>query len=160
MKANELSEQLLGSMARRHNVPVEDLRKAVDRARQGAGWVPKGDEPPLALTLEDATAYFNIEQAVPKVTPLVVREYAPPRPGAAEGYLHESRDTILWQPVIVLPSDGKGKVQFQLGDAPGGYQVVIGGHTLDGRIGAVRGIIPVGSPQSTTPGKPIPPPAP
>jgi hypothetical protein len=159
-KANEFSEQLLESMARRHNVPVDDIKKAVDRARKGTGWIPKGDEPPLALTLEDATAYFNIEQAVPKVAPLVVREYAPPRPGAADGYLQESRDTILWQPAIVLPSDGKGKLQFYLGDAPGGYQLLVGGHTLDGRIGAVRGIIPVGPQQTTTPAKPVPPPEP
>ena len=148
-RADEVTQQMLASLARRHNVPVDELKKAVDRARKGAGWVPKGDEPPLLLTLEDATAYFNIEQTVPKVTPLVIREYAAPRPGTADGYLHESRDTILWQPVIVLPSDGKAKVQFHLGDAPGGYQVVVGGHTLDGRIGAVRGMIPVSPPQLT-----------
>jgi hypothetical protein len=159
-KASEVTEQMLASLARRHNVPVEELKKAVDRARNGAGWVPKGDEPPLLLTLEDTKAYFNIEQTVPKVTPLVIREYAAPRPGTADGYLQGSRDTILWEPVIVLPSDGKAKVQFHLGDAPGGYQVVVGGHTLDGRVGAVRGIIPVSPPQLTTPGKPIPPPAP
>jgi hypothetical protein len=52
-------------------------------------------------------------------------------------------DTILWQPVIVLPSTGKATLNFTLGGAPGGYQVVVAGHTLDGRVGAVRGVIPV-----------------
>ena len=43
-------------------------------------------------------------------------------------------DTILWQPVIVLPADGKARVAFHLGNARGGYEVVVAGHTLDGRL--------------------------
>ena len=31
---------------------------------------------------------------------------------------HRFADTILWQPVIVLPSDGKAKLHFHLGNAP------------------------------------------
>jgi anti-sigma factor RsiW len=80
--------------------------------------------------------------------PLIVREYAAPRPGT-EGVDNELSDTILWQPVIVLPGDGKAKLNFTLGAARGGYQVVIAGHTLDGRIGAIREVIAV-SPSSAT----------
>jgi hypothetical protein len=159
-RASEVTDQLLASLARQREVPFDELKKALDQARKGAGWVPKGDEPLVKLNPEDVTAYFNIEQTVPKVTPLVVREYAAPRPGANAGYLFENRDTVLWEPVIVLPADGKSKLRFNLGEAPGGYQVVIGGHTLDGRIGAVRGIVPVAPPQPTTPGTPGVPPAP
>jgi hypothetical protein len=164
-RASDVTEQMLRSLARRQDVPVDELRKALDRLRANSGWVPKDKEPPVAVSPDDARAYFHIEQAVPKVTPMVVREYAAPRPGANAGYL-DSRDTILWQPVIVLPSDGKAKVQFHLGHAEGGYQVVVAGHTLDGRIGSVRGIIPVAPLQPTTPGAPqgqpapVPPPAP
>jgi hypothetical protein len=74
--------------------------------------------------------------------PLFVREYAAQRPGT-EGTDNEPSDTILWQPLIVLPGDGKAKLNFFLGAARGGYQVVVAGHTLDGRIGAVREVIAV-----------------
>jgi len=160
-RAIDLSEQLLQSLSRKHDVTVADLKKALDQVRKGTGWVRKEEDKLSLLTVspEEARAYFHIEQTVPRITPLVVREYSAPRPGTEEGLLGPN-DTILWQPVIVLPSDGKAKLQFHLGDAPGGYNVVIGGHTLDGRIGAVRGIIPVTPPQLTTPGTPPVPPAP
>ncbi len=99
-------------------------------------------------------AYNRVKAAVPTIPPLVVREYAAPRPGA-EGVDGEISDTILWQPVIVLPGDGKATLTFQLGAAKGGYQVVIAGHTLDGRIGAVRKLITV-TPQSVPPATPAP----
>ena len=83
---------------------------------------------------------------MPAVTPLVVREYAPPRPGSSEETDRGESDTILWQPVIVLPSDGKAKLTFPLGHADGGYQVIVAGHTLDGRIGAARRFIPIAPP--------------
>ena len=163
----EVSEQLLASLARKHDLPENKLKELLDRARKGDGWVPKADakDTPVTFTPEEALAYFYIEQTAPKTTPLVVREYAAPRPGA-DDVSFQARDTVLWQPVIVVPSDGKAKVQFHLGDAPGGYQVVVAGHTLDGRIGAVRGIVPVTPPQLTTPSAPpaqpapVPPPAP
>jgi hypothetical protein len=105
---------------------------------------------PGAPLHSDAIALYRVQAAVPSITPLVVREYAAPRPGTAEkGDLHKEADTILWQPVIVLPGDGKAKIGFNLGSAEGGYQVMVAGHTLDGkdgqngRIGAIRGIIPV-----------------
>jgi hypothetical protein len=165
-RALEVSEQLLQSLSRKLDVSVADLKKALDQARQGTGWVRKGDaKPPVNLSLDEARAYFHIEQAVPRVTPLVVREYAAPRPGVEDEFI-ETRDTILWQPVVVLPSDGKAKLQFHLGDALGGYQVVVAGHTLDGRIGAIRGIMPITQQQLTTPSArpgppaPVPPPAP
>lgn len=83
----------------------------------------------------------RVRSATPRVRSLVVREYAAPRPGS-DG-IHPEADTILWQPVIVLPSDGKTTLHFHLGNAPGGYQVIVAGHTPDGRLGSTRLLVPV-----------------
>ncbi len=132
---------------------VEDRRKAVIAQMDTAVNQPrvvtlttaegvKQQVTTLAFTPFDMMAYNRIKGTIPTVTPLIVREYAGPRPGA-DATNQEPRDTILWQPIIVLPSDGKAKLTCQLGSAEGGYQVLIAGHTLDGRIGAVRGLIPI-----------------
>lgn len=80
--------------------------------------------------------------AAPVARPLVVREYAAPRPGpkGTDG----DGETLLWHPVIVLPADGKTTLEFGLGSAPGGYQVLVAGHTPDGRLGSVRAVLPAG----------------
>ena len=67
------------------------------------------------FSIDEARAYFHIERTLPRITPMVVREYAAPRPSADDLSI-DSRDTILWQPVIVLPTDGKAKLQFHLGN--------------------------------------------
>jgi hypothetical protein len=165
-RARVLSWQMLETLARQRAATPDEVKQSIDRATKGDGWNPKlgAQVPPLLVTLEDAHAYFRIEQTVPTIPPLVVREYAAPRPGFDPQA--ETPDTVLWQPVIVLPADGKAKIPFHLGNAKGGYQVIVAGHTLDGRIGAVRRVIPVARPESTdaaaTPGPPapVPPPAP
>jgi hypothetical protein len=93
----------------------------------------------------DEIARARVKDAVPHLPPLVVREYAAPRPGTQPGEDAPAGDTILWQPVVVLPSDGKATLELNLGSARG-YQVIVAGHTLDGRIGAVRRILPVAEP--------------
>lgn len=134
---------------------LETLRKsdhpAETQAKQfgSQGMVKNAEHDPIT-----DMAYSWVKSAVPTVTPLVVREYAAPRP-SSDGVDAEIPDTILWQPVIVLPNDGKATLTLQLGTAKGGYQVMIAGHTLDGRIGAIRGTIPV-SPQSVQPATPAP----
>jgi hypothetical protein len=166
-RAKLASEALLETLARKQSVPTEVLLKALEVANQGAGWSPKPGQPAtqLSIATDVAKAFIRLEQSLPKVPPLVVREYAAPRPGAGDDEFI-SPDTVLWQPVIVLPSDGQAKIPFYLGNAPGGYEVVIAGHTLDGRIGAVRRIIPVGPPETMrqdaipSPGTPVPPPKP
>lgn len=95
-------------------------------------------------------AEMGILSSVPQTAPLIVREYAPPRPGATEkAYEHLDSDTVLWEPVIVLPSDGKTTLTFDIGHAKGGYEVIVAGHTLDGWIGAVRRFIPVAESRAT-----------
>ncbi len=95
---------------------------------------------------------FAAQQSRAPVPPLVVREYAAPRPASIQvPDATEAPDTVLWQPVIVLPADGKATLTFHLGAAPGGYQLVIAGHTADGRLGATRGLIAVSRPQTAAP---------
>jgi hypothetical protein len=89
----------------------------------------------------DPAAVDRIRQVVLRTPPLVVREYAATRPGSGEPTA--DGDTVLWQPVIVLPTDGKTNITFHTGAAPGGYQLIIAGHTPDGRLGTVRTVLPV-----------------
>jgi hypothetical protein len=137
--------------------PLEAIKEKVLQAESQSKL--SGAQPAMKMTEPGQTlemmAYNRLKAAVPTIPPLVVREYAAPRPGT-EGADSEMSDTILWQPVIVLPGDGKAKLTFQLGAAKGGYQVVVAGHTLDGRIGAVQGLIAV-TPQSVPPATPAPP---
>jgi len=93
----------------------------------------------------EALALRRVKAAVQTHPPLIVREYAAQRPGT-EGVGEELSDTILWQPVIVIPSNGQSRLSFSLGSAKGGYEIVVAGHTLDGRIGAIRGVIGISPP--------------
>jgi len=78
----------------------------------------------------------RLRESVSQDRPLVVREYAALRPATDED------DTVMWKPIIVLPADGRTKLQFQLGSAPGGYQVIVAGHSPDGRLGSTKSHIP------------------
>ena len=131
-------------------------KDAIDAYRQAAG--------KQAVAVPPLAEKYVAQQTRTPVPPLVVREYAAPRPAAVPlADAAEAPDTVLWQPVIVLPADGKATLTFHLGAAPGGYQVVIAGHTADGRLGAVRGLIPVARPQTVAPvapAGPLPPGAP
>ncbi|MFO0796930.1 MAG: hypothetical protein U0804_05595 [Gemmataceae bacterium] len=97
---------------------------------------------PIAVMLADVkdpdAALERMRAAVPWVPPLAVREFAAPRP--APGDAHP--DTVLWRPLIVLPTDGTTTLSFFPDPAAGGYEVVVAGHTLDGRIGTVRRVVP------------------
>lgn len=88
----------------------------------------------------------------PQYTPLPVREYAHTRPELADDAPREDfTETLLWQPVIVTPTDGKATVTFSLSDDVAPYRVLVAGHTLDGRIGAVSGVIEVRKPFALDP---------
>jgi hypothetical protein len=68
----------------------------------------------------------------------VVREYAHVRQPTPE--LDERSDfteTLFWHPVVVL-ADGKAEVQFNLCDSVTSFQVIVFGHTADGRLGSFR----------------------
>lgn len=174
-RANAAVEQLHRALAAKQSISVEELKARLNelsaRFQDGKAFPPpprppfvpgRDKAPPMPIAPPtDELALFRVQVALMPITPLVVREYAVPRPGSSEALTLDSPDTILWQPVIVLPGDGKTRLGFNLGAAPGGYEMIVAGHTLDGRIGAVRELIPVAVPgqtgQSAVPGS-VPPP--
>ena len=129
----------------------DPARRAADQSAAGraADFEHKIDEavPPL-----DAAAVERVRAAIPRMAPLVVREYAARRPGPPA---ETESDTVLWQPLIVLPTDGKTTTTFHLGTGVAGYRVMIAGHTLDGRIGAVSRLLPVAPAAKTAPPPPV-----
>jgi hypothetical protein len=179
-------EQLFRAYAQKHAIPPEQLKEQVSNwlSGRGGGNLPKnlpkmGPMPPRppggfgrGLELEmfpglppvpEIQALFRVQVAMLEPTPLVVREYAAPRPGSTGVAGAALPDTILWQPVIVLPNSGKTTIPFHLGSAEGGYQLLVAGHTLDGRLGAVRTFVPIaspGSPEAVAPSGSISPKAP
>jgi hypothetical protein len=100
----------------------------------------------LAAAVPPGPAGDKVRDAVPKLPPLVVREYAHAGPNvtAANRNLFDATDTVLWQPVVVVPGTGTFTLNFSLSGSPAGYRILIAGHTPDGRIGSVRGTLPVG----------------
>lgn len=102
----------------------------LDAARRYAGPIER------AVGGADAAVAAHLRSAVPWVPPLVVREYAARRPAG------DAPATVLWQPLIVLPGDGRTTLTFTPGAAAGGYEVIVAGHTPDGRIGTVRRVVP------------------
>jgi len=118
----------------------------------------KGAATPAMPPSPEAAALRLVRGSVSPVTPLVVREFAAGRPMPApfpdSNDADDTPDTILWQPVIVLPADGKAIFPFQLGDAPGGYEILIAGHTTNGRLGATRGLILISPSGTITPAVP------
>ena len=91
----------------------------------------------------------------PVVMPFVVREYAHQRDAALGEVRSDFTETVYWHPVKVLPEGGKGFVEFQLSDDIARYQVLVAGHTLDGRIGAVTKTIEARQPFSVDPKLPL-----
>jgi hypothetical protein len=64
-------------------------------------------------------------------------------------------ETVYWHPVLVLPESGRIDVNFQLSDSVARYQVLVAGHTLDGRIGATTTHIEARKPFTVDPKTPI-----
>ena len=94
---------------------------------------------------------------IPQSPPLLVREYAHQRPNSSPestALREDFAETLLWQPVLVTPSDGRITLEFALSDAVAPYQVLIAGHTLDGRIGATTTLIEVRKPFAIDPKMP------
>ncbi len=131
--------------------PGERLRKDLGAIRQRAMMARQ----PLDEVAELALA--RMEAAAPRFAPLVVREYAHARPAdaPADRPRDDFTETLLWKPVLVLPDDGTATLKFDLSDAVAPYQVLVAGHTLDGRIGAVTGTIEVRKPLAADPKLPV-----
>jgi hypothetical protein len=91
----------------------------------------------------------------PSAPPFVVREYAHERDPALGEVRADFTETVYWHPVLVLPETGKATVKFQLSDDITRYQVLVAGHTLDGRVGAVTQTIEARKPVSVDPKLPM-----
>jgi hypothetical protein len=122
------------------------------RANQGgfpAGIPPQGPgggalggvEMPRLIALEKPPAF-------------VIREFAHAHAVTIPGQRSDFAETLYWQPVLVLP-DGSGKVSFELSDLLTSFEIAVAGHTLDGRIGAVKSEMISKLPFSLSPTIPI-----
>lgn len=89
------------------------------------------------------------------VLPFVVREYAHERDPALGEVRSDFTEAVYWHPVLVLPDTGKAAVEFQLSDDIARYQVLVAGHTLDGRLGAITKTIEARKPFSVDPKLPL-----
>ena len=97
----------------------------------------------------DAESRKRVRDALPPEPSLAVREYANARLKPDTGDLDPralAAETVLWQPVLVTPADGRAAVKFDLPNGVGGYQVLVAGHSLDGRLGASVSAIEVRAP--------------
>lgn len=128
---------------------ADAFRKTIEKQQFGAG--PGAGAKAEAVPFDEIQ---RIERAIPNSPPLLVREYAHTRPTPtpeANGTRTDFTETLLWQPVLVTPSDGRLTLEFALADAVAPYQVLIAGHTLDGRIGAMTSLIEVRKPFALDP---------
>lgn len=97
---------------------------------------------------KNADAGFQqVRDSAPRTMPLVVREYAHVHSaGPSDGTRSDFTETVFWHPVLVLPQDGQAMLKFDLSDSVNAYQVLVAGHTLDGRLGSVTSLIEVHKP--------------
>jgi hypothetical protein len=89
----------------------------------------------------------GFEQFLPPVGPLVVREYAHARPELNDDTPRtDFTETLVWQPVLVTPSNGRATIRFSLSDEVNAYRILVAGHSLDGRIGSIHHTLEVRKP--------------
>jgi hypothetical protein len=99
--------------------------------------------------------FFAFHNPLPAPEPMLVREYAHLRPAdMSPGERKDFVDTVYWHPALVLPN-GKLDVEFQLGDAVTTYQLLVFGHTTDGRIGSLTKTIEARLPFTLEPKLPL-----
>ncbi|HUR54347.1 MAG TPA: alpha-2-macroglobulin family protein, partial [Gemmataceae bacterium] len=111
-------------------------------------------DPTGGKRVDFAVTVDEIEKKIPTPS-FVVREYAHQRDSALGEVRSDFTETVYWHPVLVLPSSGKASVSFQLSDDVARYQVLVAGHTTDGRIGAVTKTIEARKPFSLDPKLPL-----
>ncbi len=124
-------------------VPAAKTKLLTDRAdravRAVADTAPNGPE---------MAAIDRVKKSLARHAPYVVREYAhlPYRPDPLDATRKDFTETVLWHPVLVLPGDGRGRLDFHVSDAANAYRVLIAGHSLDGRLGAATDLLEVRKP--------------
>jgi len=111
-------------------------------------------------------AWRTIWDKTPRMPPSIVREYAfrqevgvanavngPPVGFGGMGMatatppsIEQNADTLLWKPIFLSNDQGRAELSFGLPIATGSYEVLVAGHTLDGRLGATTMTITVQQP--------------
>ncbi|HEX5273288.1 MAG TPA: alpha-2-macroglobulin family protein, partial [Gemmataceae bacterium] len=91
----------------------------------------------------------------PPLPPLVVREYAHANTSPPGQVRTDFAETLLWQPALVIPADGRKDVSFQLCDSVTNFAVRAEGYTLDGRLGTAAAAVESRLPFTLDPKTPI-----
>jgi hypothetical protein len=134
--ADKEARQAAGEPAARGLHAQNLQQQALDRLEKRFKGEEGGDKGKAMMDEQLALRKNRGDYRAPLAPACVVREYAHQRQTGPE--LDERSDfteTLFWHPVVVLP-DGKADVQFQLCDSVTRFQVVVFGHTADGRLGA------------------------
>jgi hypothetical protein len=126
-------------------------KESIDKARQSGPLLAPiiiGPQPPekkKAFPNRDATKQ---DQSAPQdrsnLSPPMPVPPPPPPPFVAREHVHlrssgDNKDrsdvdgTLFWHPVLLLP-DGTAEISFDLSDSVTAYQVIVAGHTVDGRL--------------------------
>ncbi|HEX3147192.1 MAG TPA: alpha-2-macroglobulin family protein [Gemmataceae bacterium] len=156
----ETDKQKLANLPKKPNVRSKPgARDAAQLERQRELREQLGDKlrhaqgVPAAPGAADVAAV--VEQLQNASMPFIVREYAHQRDPSLGNLREDHTETVYWHPVLVLPGDGHTKVEFQLSDDIARYQILVAGHTTDGRIGAITKTIEARRPFTVDPKLPL-----
>jgi hypothetical protein len=116
-------------------------------AEVGPGEAVPGGPPPIPPGGEVDNQFAS--------TSFAVREYAHRRDPSLGSKRENFTETVYWHPVLVLPDSGRATVEFQLSDDIARYQILVAGHTVDGRVGAITKTIEARKPFTVDPKLPL-----
>jgi hypothetical protein len=134
---------------------LKKIREFEPAGPMGSPGRPRGPAVGVIVFGPDGRGGQGDDPPPPPNLPFVVREYAHQRDPALGEVRSDFTETVYWHPVLVLPDGGKTTVEFQLSDDIARYQVLVAGHTTDGRIGAVTKTIEARKPFSLDPKLPL-----
>jgi hypothetical protein len=144
-------EQFDRAQALKDKAPERQLELEAGRRLRGA--IPGAGMPPMGFGGLRGGALAAKPMPPP---PLAVREYAHKNVSAnAQGLRTDFAETLLWQPALVVPPDGKAIVSFDLCDSVTTFEVGAAGHTLDGRLGTTTAAVESRLPFTLEPKTPI-----
>jgi hypothetical protein len=136
-------------------------KRALPFQAAGFGAVPAGgampDDGALLGNLELRKRLARVDDVYNRRSPppaLIVREYAHQHVRAEDNTRSDFAETVFWHPVLVL-ANGQAEASFDLPDSVTTFQVLVAGHTLDGRLGAVTTELAARLPLTLEPKLPI-----
>ncbi len=143
------------NLAKRQNFERDKLLRQRLQGGGFAGGPPAGVVPPADFDQRELAEQLQNQAPLLEQAPgFFVREYRFEKTGDAN-VRDDFTETVYWHPALVMPQDGRAKIQFALSDSITRYQVLVAGHTLDGRIGAVTTHIEARKPFTVDPKTPI-----